>query len=86
MGKLAQTVVDRCETRWLIFGKLDFPDRKTDVWQVVSFKGIHLGDIKWFGRWHCYSLFVEPDTVFNSECLKDIREFINQLMAERVKN
>jgi len=72
-------------TKWLSFGKLDVPDRKTDIYQVISNKGTFLGDVKWFGRWRCYAFFPEVDTVFNSVCLKDIREFIDKLMMERKK-
>lgn len=73
----------RINTKWLIFGKLDFPKRKTEIWQVMSVKGVFLGDIKWFGRWRCYAFFPEEETIFNGVCLKDIEVFINQLMYKR---
>jgi len=74
---------DRVITKWLIFGRLDFPDRKTQVWQVTSVKGILLGDIKWFSRWRCYAFFPAEKTVFNSECLENIKDFIDMLMKNR---
>lgn len=75
--------MDRYTTKWLVFGKLDFLGRKTQFWQVVSVKGAFLGDIKWFGRWRCYAFFPEEETVFNSECLKDLEIFMGKLMHER---
>ena len=74
---------DRFVTKWLTFGRFNFPNKKTQVWQVISVKGVFLGDIKWFGRWRCYAFFPEETTVFNSICLKDIKEFIDKLMTER---
>ena len=75
----------RFSTKWLTFGKLDMPDRKTEVWQVISIKGIFLGDIKWFGRWRAYAFFPDEKTVYNSECLKDVAAMITWLMNERKK-
>ena len=74
--------MDRRTTKWLTFGKLDMPGRKTEVWQVISVHGVFLGDIKWFGRWRQYAFFPVNETIFNKECLKDIYTFVTNLMNE----
>ena len=70
------------KSSWLTFCKLDFPDKKTEVWQVISVKGVFLGDIKWFGRWRQYAFFPEENTVFNRQCLQDIYMFTARLMND----
>lgn len=42
-----------------------------------------LGEIRWFGRWRKYAFFPESQTVFESQCLGDIAEFIDELMRDR---
>ena len=57
---------------------------KTQVWSVVSKEHYFpLGTIKWFGRWRQYAFFPEADTVFNKDCLDDLRVFIADLMLKR---
>ena len=66
---------------------------KTSVYSVSNIKqveldGLILGIIKWFPSWRQYCFFPEADCVFNIHCLNDIKEFIQDLMDERmvVKN
>ena len=75
----------RYTTKWLSCGKLDFPNKKTQVWEVISVKGVFLGDIRWFNSWRQYAFFPGQMTVFNKVCLKDIQEFIGRLMKQRKK-
>ncbi len=42
-----------------------------------------LGRIKWFSRWRQYTFFPEEDTVWNRNCLMEIHEEIESLMAAR---
>jgi hypothetical protein len=44
-----------------------------------------LGEIKWYGPFRQYSFFPEPNMVFEKTCLKDITDFIVNLMEERKK-
>ncbi len=44
-----------------------------------------LGAIKWFGRWRQYAFFPADETVWNRDCLTQIHEEIETLMAERKK-
>lgn len=41
-----------------------------------------LGEIKWYGPFRQYSFFPEPNTVFEKTCLKDITDFIVELMEK----
>ena len=74
---------DKFQTKWLVFKRLLWVDRKTQVWEVISIKGVVLGRIQWFSRWRCYAFFPVSGTVFNSVCLKDIKDFIDRLMKDR---
>ena len=79
-------VLNIIKTKWLVFEQI-YPEReiKTQFWQVVSKNQILLGDIKWFNHWRQYAFFPQKDTIYNSTCLKDIKEFINKLMKEHKK-
>jgi len=72
-------------SKYLEFYKsMDKP--KTSVFLVLSKNSNdRLGEIKWFARWRCYAFFPGEETIFNSECLKDIKEFIDKLMEKRKK-
>lgn len=57
---------------------------KTTVWRCVNKRyDTILGAIRWFGSWRQYVFLPAINTFFSSGCLKDIQEFINQLMQER---
>ncbi len=56
---------------------------KTKIVNVYSKRhGDWLAQIRWFGRWRQYALFPEKGTVFNLNCLNDIRDEITRLMSE----
>jgi len=60
--------------------------QKTQAWHVYSKNhNSFLGYIKWFGRWRQYAFFPAAETVWNPECLKDICEFIRDLMEDHRK-
>lgn len=57
---------------------------KTRIYTVYARRtGRRLAIIKWFGRWRQYAMFPEPETVWNVDCLTDIRDFIDGLMGDR---
>ncbi len=57
---------------------------KTKVYAIVTKDGgTQLGCVKWFGRWHQYAFFPDPETVFEQTCLNDLRAFLASLMAAR---
>lgn len=58
---------------------------KTKVFEVINVKhNICIGWIKWYGpfRKYCY-ITKYDDTVFDSNCLKEIAGFLDNLMHER---
>lgn len=68
----------------------------TNIWAMKSISsGDLLGVIKWYPRWRQYCLMIDfprdltsgPNVllgiVLSAGCLRDIAEFIDQLMAER---
>lgn len=59
---------------------------KTNVYDVINKNsGFKLGYIKWYPQWRQYCFFpvIYLLTVFSSGCLKDIKNFIDDLMEKR---
>jgi len=60
---------------------------KTSVWDCINNSGgYELGEVKWSAGWRQYCYFpltTYNQIVYSSGCLKDIADFIEQLMAER---
>lgn len=55
------------------------PDRKTSIWNVTSKEGgDFLGQVKWFGRWRCYSFSPNDSTVFEKSCLRVLADFCEE--------
>jgi hypothetical protein len=76
-------------SEYLNFEEDDHYGGKTKRIIVVSKKHLNiLGAIKWYGAWRQYTFYPEPDTIWiwNKECLKDIINYINNLMQERKKS
>lgn len=44
-----------------------------------------LGRISWYGTWRQYTFSPSFETIWNKDCLKDIQDFLQQLMDERKK-
>lgn len=59
------------------------PSGKTEVWAVDSSYGSFLGAVRWFGRWRKYAFYPEPNTIFETTCLGELKEFLDLKMAER---
>lgn len=71
------------EGTWIKF-VLSEKKEKTDVYNiVVKENDCTIGQIRWFGRWRKYSFFPYNDTVWESKCLTDIVQFMNDLMQKR---
>lgn len=71
--------------QYLRFVEGEVPEgRKTRVVLVVSARhGDLLGEIKWFGRWRQYCFFPHALTVWNPECMEQVRDKIKMLMQNR---
>lgn len=44
---------------------------------------IILGRISWYRAWRQYTFSPAFETIWNRECLKDVQDFLQQLMDER---
>lgn len=42
-----------------------------------------IGEIRWYGPWRQYCFVPFIDTIYSAGCLRDIADFIGQLMADR---
>ena len=53
---------------------------KTKVWGCYNKRTKNiLAFVKWYPVWRQYCFFSEQQTVFNTSCLKDVAEFLDQL-------
>ena len=60
-------------------------DKKTSLWIVKAKEGgVSLGLIKWYGAWRTYAFFPANDTIYEDDCLRDIAQFIEDRMHERM--
>ena len=80
-----EQAVPEMNSRWLTFRWIaKSPSGKTDAWRVISKSSDKiLGTIYWYAPWRQYSFAPEPGTVFNRECLRDLAEFLETVMAKR---
>ncbi len=58
---------------------------KTNIYDVISYRSVVLGRIKWYSKWRMYCFFSEQDMLYSGGCLEEIAQFIKQLMQERKK-
>lgn len=57
---------------------------KTKVYGVVNIKsGFRIGIIKWYSAWRQYCFYPDEETIFNTECMQYIIDFIKELMEKR---
>ncbi|MHA2013343.1 MAG: hypothetical protein ACTSWG_13315 [Candidatus Helarchaeota archaeon] len=72
-------------SKYLEFKQVPFKG-KTKLFLVISksSKDI-LARIKWYGAWRQYCFYPSEEfiTIWNKDCLKDIQNFLQQLMNER---
>ena len=74
------------ESKYLEFKQLNYKGR-TKKFHVISKRaGVVLGKIYWWGAWRQYIFEPEKATVWNKDCLKNIQDFLKQLMTERKLN
>jgi hypothetical protein len=70
------------KAQWIIFAKTgETESGLTSIYQVrTKEEGVLLGEIRWFGMFRSYSFFPAPDTIYETRCLADISNFIENLM------
>lgn len=71
-------------SKWVIFSLYENTG-KTFKYEVLTkdTPPIKLGEVRWFGRWRQYAFFPNFETVFEKQCMRDITNFLETLMAER---
>lgn len=58
--------------------------RKTSVWLCTNHDGTLLGRVTWYAPWRRYVFdVVEEGLIFDTQCLRDIADFIDAQMARR---
>jgi hypothetical protein len=56
----------------------------TQRFEVISInRGDILGRIQWYPPWRQYIFCPAFETLWNKDCLKDIQDFLQQLMDDR---
>jgi len=71
-------------SKYLTFNRDDHYEGKTTRIIITSKRHLGvLGEVKWFGRWRCYAFFPDEQTIWNDECLNDVKECIRRLHEER---
>jgi len=71
---------------YIYFEEEPNPGKKTkQFWCRNKKSDITLGVIRWHSPWRQYCFLPTGPTIFSRGCLKDIVDFINQLMEERKK-
>lgn len=72
------------ESRYLSFELDDHYEGKTERVLIISKRHLAvLGEIKWLGRWRQYAFFPESRTVWNPECMDDIKACLAVLKQRR---
>lgn len=70
------------QTKYLNFVQIG-NTTKTKIIGVGNNSGVKLGMIKWVGAWRKYCFIPFQGMQFDTTCLMDIVEFIDELMNER---
>lgn len=71
------------EYKWIVLSAV-VNTGKTIVYNCSNKENrVLLGQVKWYGAFRKYSFFPEPNMVFESQCMRDIVSFMDQLMLER---
>lgn len=83
MSKDTYKWIDSEMKKFIFFRKFKHINKKTFEIDVETRDGEILGEIKWHGAWWKYVFHPEKNCLFDSSCLKDIIEYINQLMEAR---
>lgn len=59
-------------------------NRKTKVFRIFNkVTKDDIGDVQWNGAWRQYCFYPDPYTHWAGGCLREITEFIDELMKER---
>ncbi len=70
---------------YVIFTKLNSKNKKTYDVSIDNLKGELIGIISWYGPFRKYTFRPEYNTVWDTSCLNEVIQYINQLMSDRKK-
>ncbi|MDD5354952.1 MAG: hypothetical protein PHY56_00185 [Candidatus Omnitrophica bacterium] len=72
------------QSKWIKFIEIK-TEKKTKTFEIwtADRNSILLGHVKWFVRWRKYAFFPDGYTVFEQDCLNDIKDFLIRLMDDR---
>ena len=69
-------------SEYLIFKQIPY-DGKTKRFDVISkLHGNILGRVSWYSSWRQYAFSPSFSTIWNNNCLKEMINFLEQLMKE----
>lgn len=55
-------------------------NRKTPIFHIYNSKSKdEIGEIKWYGAWRKYCFFPNHDTIWDSKCLNNINNFLEEI-------
>ena len=74
------------ETKFLVFKEIPNEGKKTKKFQVLTKYNGLLGTIGWYGPWRKYVFSIAGESIYDSSCLSDIIQFLNNLMEDRKNN
>lgn len=67
--------------------KVGKSSRRTNIYAVTNKRtSVTVGYIKWYGGWRKYVFFVEPDMIFDYECLRLIADYTEKLTKQHYAN
>ena len=69
-------------SKYLVFDKVLYAGKKTFNIDVLNKEGVTLGVIKWNPGWRKYAFYIASGTLFDSECLTDLKIYMDQLMGD----
>lgn len=70
--------------KYVRFDEVENLGKKTRIWWVRNIvTDFRVGVVKWHGAWRKYCFFPSPDTLFDSDCMALIAEFLNDRNMER---
>jgi hypothetical protein len=76
----------KTDYEYIRFVGIPHEDRKTQLFDCYNTRNMDiLGHVHWYSPWRQYCFNPASRTVYSTGCLKDIQDFITQLMVERRK-
>lgn len=80
--------MDRTESKHIYFDHIrTSPSGKTDIWHLITKNTkLHIGAVRWAGNFRKYAFYPLADTFYDSNCLRDIAEFLEHQMEVRNLN